>query len=315
MLFGWAEARDLYRESLELDPAYAPAWARLGRSYRMLAKYDPDSTNAEENLALARAALEEALRLDSDLPLAHNLYAQLEVELGRPIDGAVRLLARIRLGVNDAELFAGLVHACRYCGLLDESIAAHQRARALDQHISTSVAHTFFMAGQYSDALAALGPTDTAYLQCLTLAMLGRKDEALHFAQSDPDINRASKGPFLASLIDLIEGRYSESAAKLAAIGHLRQDAEALYYSARHYAFMEQNQQAIEALRSAVDRGYYAIDASRRDPWFDGIRGSGDFIRVREAAEKHRRPSADTLRSAGLREVLVSNPPTVASGR
>ena len=33
---------------------------------------------------------------------------------------------------NDPELFAGLVHACRYCGLLDESIAAHAEARRLD---------------------------------------------------------------------------------------------------------------------------------------------------------------------------------------
>jgi TolB-like protein len=75
MDFGWAEARDLYRESLQLDPGYAPAWARLGRCYRMLAKYDHARNDAVENLALARSALEEALRLDTDLPLAHNLLA------------------------------------------------------------------------------------------------------------------------------------------------------------------------------------------------------------------------------------------------
>lgn len=303
--FGWAEARDLYREALELDPGYAPAWARLGRCYRMLAKYDLARTDATQNLALARSALDEALRLDSDLPLAHNLYAQLEVEVGRPVDGAARLLARIRLGVNDAELFAGLVHTCRYCGLLDESIAAHRRARELDPHIPTSVAHTFFMTGQYSDALAALGPADTEYLQCLILAMLGRKEDALQIAHSWPDAERAVKRPFLASLTDLLEGRFTESATKLAAIGHMGHDAEAVYYSARHYAFMEQRDRALEALRSAVSRGFYAIDAGHHDAWFDDLRGSAEFARVRDAAQKHRRLSADTLLSAGLRPVLL----------
>ena len=33
---------------------------------------------------------------------------------------------------NDPELFAGLVHACRYCGLFEQSIAAHAEARRLD---------------------------------------------------------------------------------------------------------------------------------------------------------------------------------------
>ena len=32
-------ARDLYRECLDEDPDYAPAWARLGRCYRFLEKF------------------------------------------------------------------------------------------------------------------------------------------------------------------------------------------------------------------------------------------------------------------------------------
>ena len=303
--FGWAEARDLYRESLALDPEYAPAWARLARAYRMLSKYDSSGTDGEENLVLARTALDEALRLDPDLPLAQNLYAQLEVELGRPVDAAARLLARIRLGVNDAELFAGLVHSCRYCGLLDESIAAHQRARDLDAYIPTSVAHSFFMAGRYSDALAALGSAHTEYSQCLILAMLGRTDDALRVAHTYPLADRALKRPFLASLIDLLEGRYEESAAKLRSIGQMRHDAEALYYSARHYAFMKMPEQAIATLRSAVDQGYYAIDIYRNDPWLDDLRDSSEFTIIREEADKRRNMSAQTLFAAGLRELLT----------
>src|SRR4029450_9039609 len=40
-------AGELYRSALDEDPQYAPAWAKLGRVYRVLAKYGAD--DATEN--------------------------------------------------------------------------------------------------------------------------------------------------------------------------------------------------------------------------------------------------------------------------
>ncbi|MGH7581426.1 MAG: protein kinase domain-containing protein, partial [Gemmatimonadales bacterium] len=57
-------ARDLYRSCLNEDPGYAPAWARLGRVYRVLAKYGADG-NAE-SLALAEEAFRRALEINPD---------------------------------------------------------------------------------------------------------------------------------------------------------------------------------------------------------------------------------------------------------
>ena len=50
----------------------------------------------------------------------------------------LRLLQRAKVRMHDPELFAGLVQACRYCGLLDESIAAYQRAHRIDPGIRTA---------------------------------------------------------------------------------------------------------------------------------------------------------------------------------
>ena len=50
----WAAARDLYLQSVEKDPQFAPAWARLGRCYRLLGKYDEPAA-AEANLARGAA--------------------------------------------------------------------------------------------------------------------------------------------------------------------------------------------------------------------------------------------------------------------
>ena len=73
-----AVARDLYLRCVEDDPRFAPAWARLGRIHHVMAKYLESGTR--EGLDRAEAAFRRSLELN--LPMAHTLYAQLEVDLG-----------------------------------------------------------------------------------------------------------------------------------------------------------------------------------------------------------------------------------------
>ena len=49
------------------------------------------------------------------------------------------------------------MHACRYCGLYDESVAAHAEARRLDPNVPTSVEQTLQLAGDI-DRLMAIEP-------------------------------------------------------------------------------------------------------------------------------------------------------------
>ena len=70
----------------------------------------------------------------------------------------MRLLGEADRHGNDPELFAGLVHACRYCGLYEESIAAHAEARRLDPNVPTSVEQTLLMTGDIDRLLAVEPP-------------------------------------------------------------------------------------------------------------------------------------------------------------
>ena len=141
----WQIARDLYLQSVTDDARFAPAWAALGRVYRMIAKYVGEDAGA--NFQRAESAISKALDLNPDQPTAHMLLAQLETDLGRGREAIVRLLILARLSQRDPEPFAGLCYACRYCGLLDESLAADRRARELDGALVTSVVHTHFVLG------------------------------------------------------------------------------------------------------------------------------------------------------------------------
>src|SRR5262249_55541485 len=82
-------AVQLYEQCVALDPAYAPAWAGLGRAHHILSKYS--STGTREGLGRAEAAFQRALELNPGLPIAHRLLAQLEFDLGRARDAMVRL--------------------------------------------------------------------------------------------------------------------------------------------------------------------------------------------------------------------------------
>src|SRR5207248_8555766 len=151
----WAIARDLYLRALDEDPRYAPAWAKLARIYLLLGKYGKESAKYYE---LSESAAKRALELNPELPSAHYAYAQLEASSGRALAAAMRLLDVVSRGSNDPAVYSALVTVLRFCGLLEQSAAAHEQARGLDPHISTSAAHTYWMLGRYEEALAAVDP-------------------------------------------------------------------------------------------------------------------------------------------------------------
>ena len=155
-------ARDLYEACVQDSPRFAPAWALLARCHRVIAKNTTASGVREHGRAEAIRAFEQALALEPDLPLAHSLYAQLEVDLGMAREAMARLLTLLRRHGPHADAYAGLVRALRFCGLLEPSRAAHDRAHALDPAIVTSVAHTRWqLAGYDEKGLAALQQADS----------------------------------------------------------------------------------------------------------------------------------------------------------
>ena len=145
----------------------------------MIGKYIQGS---DDSTTLAEQALRRALELNPRLTVAHKYYANLEADSGNARGAMVRLLEEASRHGNDPELFAGLVHACRYCGLFDQAIAAHREARRLDPNIPTSIEQTVLMTGDI-DRLLEMRPTADGgdeVIRAIGLALAGRLDEARH---------------------------------------------------------------------------------------------------------------------------------------
>ena len=294
----WALARDLYLECLREDSRYAPAWARLGRTYRVLAKaFD---TDPEDNLKRAEAAFVRALEINPDLSIAHSLYAYLEIDSGRAQHAMTRLLTRAQARSADPELFAGLVHACRYCGLLDASRAADEQARRLDKLIRTSAVHTHFMLGDYQRALEVSAAEEAAYIEGMALVMLGRNQEAVVALRNSQGWGARR---FDESLLMLLEGRRAEGlAATQAVLAPGFRDPESFFYVARQLAYFGDPVTALTVLAQAVENGFFCFSALARDPWLDTLRGDPGFAPILRVAEaRHREALAAFLHADGDR--------------
>ncbi len=301
----WPTALELYEKCVAEDPHYAPAWAGVGRMHRMIGKYTEQE--AGERFARAEVALKRALDLNPDLSAADKVYAHLEVDLGRAEQSMVRLLKRARERRSDPELFAGLSHALRYCGLLQASMAAAAHARRLDPAVRVSAGHTCFMMGDYEGVLD-YEAEGLNYMRNLALVMLGRADEALASLRS-VDLSEPNRLRFYVRALEkLIENDTEGSLAEMRHAAAIH-DPEGRFYGARHLAYLGDHPMALQMLASAVEDGFFCTPAFTRDPWLDGLRGLPQFGEIVKRAEvRHRQALISFLTSEGDRVLGITQP-------
>jgi hypothetical protein len=301
----WSAALELYERCVAEDPHYAPGWAGIGRMNRMIAKYI--GREPAERLMRAEQALQRSLELNPDLSSAENVLAHLAVDLGRAEESMVRLIRRAKDRPADPELYAGLTHACRYCGLMSASIAATEQARRLDSRIRTSGVHTYFMLGEYDRVLESESEP-VPYMRNLALVMMGRVDEA-RTSLLTVDTQAAGRlAAFTKGLLDLVEDRPDEAVSQFRSVTDIP-DPEGRYYLARAIAFCGYGQEALPLLASAVEDGFFCLTAFTRDPWLDPLRGTTEFAAlIRRAEARHRQAMISFLNAEGDRVLGVSHP-------
>ena len=301
----WPEVRDLYERAVALDPGYAPAWARLGRTLRVIAKFGGGGPSRHQEFVRAERAFERALALNPDLATAHYLYAHLEAETGRARDAMVRLLTRARSRRSDPELFAGLVTTCRYCGLLDESIAAYEQVCRLDPATRTSVAYTYYVRGDYARAIE----TDNASMPFATSISRMRLGE-LDIAR--PMLDQLEHASPL-EVVRLISGTYRRAIdGDVEALApRMRQmvdsgfaDPEGYFCLSAFVARAGALDLALDALERTVTGGYYCPSSLRQDPFWDAARSSERFERLLARSEAGTAQAREAFERAGGSSVL-----------
>jgi tetratricopeptide (TPR) repeat protein len=307
---GLPGARDLYQRCVDLDPRFAPAWARLGRCHRVIGKY---IDGAPESESRAEDAFRRALALNPHLSIAHKFYANLEADIGQSQQAVVRLLGQAERHGNDPELFAGLVHACRYCGLYDQSIAAHAEARRLDPNVPTSLDQTLLMTGEVDRLLAIEQPAVIAGaddgIRVIALGLAGRRDEARDKLN---EMRHHARVPAFQSWIDYLttwlDRRALDMTVRLSALQALKiqDDPEAIFLEGWLLCDAGDHARGLTYLQRAVTKGYFVAPTLSRSGHFDALRNDPSFAAVLADAETGRERSLEAFREAGGDRILGS---------
>ena len=211
-----------------------------------------------------------------------------------------RLLDRVRTSPSEPELFAGLVHACRYCGLLDASEAADERARRLDPKVMTSIAQTYLIKRDWARTIA-VDKTSTPIAKILALIYGGNHAEAVELLRAL--VGRglpASMQSLLEALLQFVEGDRGQLIAAIhrnvdSGVGS---DPEARYHWAAALCDAGDQDGGLGLLERSLDGGYCPASSLVNDPRFDSVRGSADFRSLARRTDEMQRRALDSFRAA-----------------
>ena len=120
----------LYQQAVDADPKFAAAYARLARCQTQIYWHYYDRTEAR--LALARQALDSAVRLGPNLPETHMAQGYYHYWGRLDYDAALKEFeAALRLQPSNAELLQAIGYVERRRGRWEESLGAFRGGAAL----------------------------------------------------------------------------------------------------------------------------------------------------------------------------------------
>jgi TolB-like protein len=254
------KAIEAFNQAVEIDPAYAPAWAEMADTYIWVGSSEKFSL--EEGYALADQAIEKAISIDPDYAFAYYVrgisWIFTKREFNRGIEDFKHAL---ELEPDNAFLIAAMGKGAFVTGQFDLAIAQYQLALALEP----VVPEFYWFIGK-------------AYLSS------GRLDEAEASFRKLLDLSPDSYGSFDLWETLFLKGELEAALAQLATL-----DYTAGPLSITHYALgnsVKADEYLAELIENAADSYPYAIaqvygyrgDKDKTFEWLNNMLEKGDYF-------------------------------------
>jgi serine/threonine-protein kinase len=228
----WQIAIQMYQKAVELDPEFAVAYARLSLVHSSMWWWFYDRT--QERLAMAKEAVDRALKLDPDLPEAHEALGWYHYRGYLEYERALAEFAIAQKSQpNNASVFRGIAAVQRRQGKMVQALANYIKAAELDPRSADAafqLAGTYILlrnpveAEQHYDRAISLSP-DLPFLYALKarrvyLRLEGNTERARAVLEEvrsaglaeDPEI------AYTWILLDMLDGDYQEALDRLAVV-------------------------------------------------------------------------------------------------
>ena len=256
-------AVDLYEKAIELDPQYSSAFAGLGEAYSIIFR------DFERNEKLLDKALDVGLKAVEFDPTSSEAYAALGLsyfgknELSKALDAARKAITLDDKNFNAFWILSRIYHT---------QDRDREAAEALEKLLKINP--EFLLAYQdlamYYERLNEMEKRKNLIGLMLTVYP--------EYLNKHPDDSYM----LMTYAVTLAEVDRKEE-AKVAGEKALRynpKDAVMMYYGACLYSRLNDNLQAVELLKKAVDNGYGNFEWIKRDPDFENIRKEPGYLEL-----------------------------------
>jgi serine/threonine protein kinase/tetratricopeptide (TPR) repeat protein len=312
-------AIECFEKARETDPdSPLPMIGLADACARMAFSFDPEG----DWYVRAEEWCDRALATARDLPEGHYLRGRLLWHPRRGFDhgGALReLMAASTAKPNFAEAHHWSAMVLNHVGLLEQSIAAFDRALAIDPQDEYARAErglTRYLQGEYDEAIeisqAATQHAASAwawYLAAQCHLRLGHREQAAEAAKrlSDEYPDNVLV-PCVRGLLAARLGRADEALDFVEATARSRRSFGHFHHAqsdiACIHALLGRTDAALDWLDQAARNGFPCLPFFEKDPFLESIRGTSGFgdlaARLRREGEEHRR-LYDELTIDGIR--------------
>jgi TolB-like protein/Flp pilus assembly protein TadD len=282
------EALAEYQRAVELDPAFALAWAALGETHMWYSKFSTEAgrTGFNAHLTRARECVARALALEPNLPEALRARADIQLSFDFDCKGAGKTLrSALALAPADPAILTDAGNLAVTKGDAARGIALYREAVALDpvDPLPRSfLAYNLALTGQFAEAQAEysrvveLSPAAPWAHAGLGIAFLlqSKFEEAAATAQED-----AAEWArlLIVAMARWGQKRIPEADAALTSLIDTTADTAA-YQIAEVYAYRGEKDRAFEWLERARQQRDPGLLSLRIDPFLANLHGDSRWI-------------------------------------
>ena len=283
-----------FRQAIDEDPTYAPSHAGLADAYSLLGSIGYDNIPPGESMPLAKAAANEALRIDSTLAEARASLGYVKLSYDWDWTGAeIEFKRAIELRPSCATAHHWYGHYLLAMDRMEEAEWEMRKAQELDPlsiPFNLGIGWSFYYARKYDEAIAQycktleIAPNLPIVLYELGLAYQNKglyREALAEFQRAHTSSRGESAAVMLLGHAHALSGRIAEANEALATLNEMskRQYVPALY-RAFIYAGLNDADEAFQWFEKAYDdRSNYLIylavepslDKLRSDPRFQHL--------------------------------------------